>query len=107
MRTLSVLIFLLLPLAGCLSADQANERFDEWLADHDSCDVPEDCALIYPGCPLGCAVAVRAESEGDATDKAESLIRRYESGGRSCDYDCMADEGVDCVEGVCAVLWAD
>lgn len=103
MRTL----FFLLPLAGCLSSDAAGDRWDDWVDEHNSCEAPEDCVVVYPGCPLGCGSAVNADYEDEANDKADDLVSRYEMPGRSCDYDCMADRGADCVDSVCEVIWEE
>lgn len=90
-------------LAGCISADTADERWQAWLDEHDSCEVAEDCVVIYPGCPLGCTAAVAAEHEQDAVDEAARLIKSYERAGRACDYDCALSGPAECESGSCVV----
>lgn len=97
----------ILAAAGCISADRAGEQWDDWVDQHSSCEVDEDCALIYPGCPLGCADAVAAEYLEDAEEEADDLIRRYERPGRGCDYSCMPVGDPYCDAGTCAVGEAD
>lgn len=100
------LALLLLLVAGCLSEDGASERWDEWLSKHDHCNADGDCALVYPGCPLGCAAAVNASDVKEAEATAERLINRYERPGRTCVYECMAVSGVECADGRCALIWS-
>ena len=73
---------LVLSLVGCGDVEQA---WDEWVDEHNSCEVAADCALVFPGCPLGCATAVNVEFVDDAEAKASRLIGRYERFGRSYD----------------------
>ena len=95
--------FILLVLMGC--GEEAVQRaWDEYVSDNNACEVDEDCGVVYPGCPLGCATAVRADVLDDARDRAEELIRRYERFGRSCIYDCLGDLGATCDGGVCEVV---
>lgn len=90
-------------LVGCASEEAIQEDWDAFVAEHQSCEVAEDCVVIYPGCPLGCFVAVSADAEQEAIDEAEKLISRYERGGRVCMYDCLAAGEPTCDAGVCAV----
>jgi len=90
-------------LSGCISGDRIDQKWDDWVSENSSCEVDDDCALVYPGCPLGCFTAVSADAVEDAEAKADDLIRRYELGGRSCDYDCMHAGEPICDAGTCAV----
>jgi hypothetical protein len=92
---------------GCLSADRAGEKWDDWVADHSTCEVDDDCALVYPGCPLGCADAVSADDLEAAEAMADELISRYELPGRGCDYSCVPVGDPYCDAGACAVGEAD
>ncbi len=91
-------------LVGCASEEQIQARWESFLDENTSCEVAEDCALVSPGCPLGCATAVRADAVDEAEELAARLIRQYEAGGRSCAYDCVAFEGVTCDAGRCALV---
>jgi hypothetical protein len=92
-------------VAGCLPASEQSiqEEWEEWVAEHDTCAVAEDCVLVYPGCPLGCWAAVSVDAEQEATDLAADLIDDYERGGASCDYSCVQAEAT-CDAGTCAVV---
>ena len=91
-------------LAGCMTADGAQERWDSWVQEHNQCDVPEDCTLVYPSCPLGCFEAVSTEFADEARDTADRLIARYERGGVTCDYDCIEAGPLGCEANTCVVL---
>ncbi|MCO4744392.1 MAG: hypothetical protein KC912_06360 [Proteobacteria bacterium] len=91
----------LLVLVGCGSETAVQERWDDWVAEHNTCDVAEDCAAVFPGCPLGCYEAVNASFEEEADAMVDRLIRRYESAGRSCAYDCIEMPALTCDAGVC------
>lgn len=93
----------LFPLAACaISAEKANQEFEVFLQEHQACELPGDCAVVYPGCPLGCYALVAAEHAAEAEDLAERLIDRYEAAGRACDYDCIEQPPVICDAGTCA-----
>lgn len=94
-------------LVSCLSEDRAVEKWEAWLAEHDDCATDGDCALVYPGCPLGCTDAVSAAHVEAAEREAERLVNRYERAGRSCEYECVGAEGVACESGRCQVVLGD
>jgi hypothetical protein len=95
---------LLVAAAGCAPGEEEiQQKWDDFVADHNACSAAADCTLIFPGCPLGCFVAVSADSKSEAELEASELIEAYESGGRGCDYDCLAAGPVACVEGRCEV----
>lgn len=88
---------------GPPSEEEIQQEFDEFVAERNHCSAATECTLVYPGCPLGCAVGVRTEFAGEVNDKADELIEDYESGGQACAYDCMATTA-DCVEGRCEAV---
>jgi hypothetical protein len=88
---------------SCLSEERAGDKWDAWVAEHSSCAEDADCALVYPACPLGCASAVNASYVDEAEQKADQLIRRYERGGRSCEYECFGVSGAVCAGSACEV----
>lgn len=90
-------------LAGCPSSEERIQtRWDAFVAENNTCEVDADCAAVYPGCPLGCATAIRADAVEAGAEVADDLIRRYERGGRSCAYDCIPVGDPECTaEGVC------
>lgn len=92
-------------LAGCaVSAETIQEQFDAYVAEHQTCEGPGDCEVIYPGCPLGCWAVVSEDDAEEAQDYAEQLISQYERGGRSCDYSCAEPSEVDCIEQTCTFV---
>ena len=90
-------------LTGC-SAEAIQREFDDFLEDNRSCATPDDCTVIFPGCPLGCFEVVSSDAAQQARDRAAALIRRYEAPGRSCDYDCIETPPVDCVAQTCVFV---
>jgi hypothetical protein len=94
--------FVLLLMAGCARSEESvRAEFDAFVAASRSCATADECAVVSPGCPLGCQVAVRADKKDAVSAKAKSLIEQYEVGGRSCDYDCIGLTQVVCEAGQC------
>ena len=93
--------FILLLATGCLSDQAAQQQWDAWVDDHNSCSVVEDCVEIYPGCPLGCGTPVSAEYKDEALAKSKKLLAAYEFGGTRCDYDCIESPPLVCEDQVC------
>jgi hypothetical protein len=100
-------------LASCLAAaalscggpseDTIKTEFDAYVAGANACAAVADCQIVFPGCPLGCEVAVRADRSVDVMKKAASLIQQYESGSHSgCAYSCAQLQAA-CTQGQCAV----
>lgn len=90
---------------SCASEARIQAEWDEFVEEHNQCEEVSDCVMVYPECPLGCGTGVNAAHEQEAKDKAAKLIRRYERGGRACDYSCLPlelvceDNRCDTVEG--------
>lgn len=93
-------------LAACASEEKLQAEWDGFVAEHATCEVPEDCVLVYPGCPLGCADAIQSDAAQEATELAAKLVSRYERGGRACDYKCLAFTA-DCQAGTCVAVEVD
>jgi hypothetical protein len=94
-------------LGGCATMEGLEQRWEAWVADHNACEVDEDCVIVSTECPLGCWTAVAAEHEQAAIDKAEGLVRQYEMGGRACAYDCIAVGTPTCDAGACTAAAID
>lgn len=94
----STLLFL---TAGCVTEEGIQQKWDDYVADHNSCQAASDCVSIYPGCPLGCFEAVSASDKSDAEAEAARLVDKYESGGRACDYSCVEPGPLVCEAGHC------
>lgn len=95
-----------LGVGACLSMDGAKDRWLAWVADHDDCEVADDCVVVYTECPLGCWSAVNAEYEAEAQREADDLVQAYERGGRACAYDCLAAGPAACTDGRCTASGA-
>lgn len=97
LTTLFVLVLALLP--AC-TEEQIQSEWDLWLGQHNSCEVVEDCAVVYAGCPLGCGDGVRAEDVSAGEARAAELIRAWSGGYQNCAYDCLAVE-LSCTDSRC------
>jgi hypothetical protein len=93
----------LLLLACAPSEEEVRADFDEFLTTRTACASADECVLVYPGCPLGCAVAVHRDFETETRSRAAELIDDYESGGRACAYDCLAMQAA-CSSGRCEAV---
>ncbi len=92
-------------LLGCApSEEEVQDEFAAFIASRRGCEQDTDCAVVYPGCPLGCYVAVAEEHVEAVEKKARELVEDYERAGRSCDYDCMEPPEPVCRAGGCEWL---
>lgn len=96
------LVFVALLASGCASEEQLRADFDAHVEESNACVDDAECALISPGCPLGCFAAVRADRLESCEAYAARLVERYELGGASCEYDCIAPGPLRCEEGRCS-----
>ena len=90
-----------LSVACVASEEEVQREFDQLVAASNSCERDTDCAVVSPGCPLGCQVAINAEHKQVVERRARELIDDYERGGRACDYECVAQGRVACVAARC------
>lgn len=90
-------------LTGCASEQRIQQRWDDYVEEHNSCEVASDCAIVSPGCPLDCWSAVSVDDVDEAEQTAERLIRRYEGLVRSCNYGCLAPGELSCEAGACTI----
>ncbi len=89
---------------GCelaLSQDEARARFEAYVDGANHCATAQECAVASAGCPLGCFTIVRADRKADVEAKARELIKDYERGGQSCQYDCATLGPLLCTDGRC------
>ncbi len=100
-------VIVLTLLVSCATATSVQQRWDRFLADRDTCEVEEDCTLVYSGCPLGCYDPVAVDHLEEAEAFAETLIGRYEAAGHSCTFGCPVPPEVTCAAGRCVVLETD
>lgn len=83
------------------SEDEVQAEFQAVVERSSRCESSEQCVLLATKCPLGCLHAVRADRAAEVGEKARELIEDYESGGRSCDYQCLAPGTAICEQGRC------
>lgn len=89
---------------GCgPSEGQIRDEFRRYVHGANQCEEARECALVYPGCPLGCFVAMRSDRAAEVERKAQQLIEDYESDTTSCEYGCPPPGAVQCVDGRCSV----
>jgi hypothetical protein len=81
-----------------LSEEEARAQFEAYVAENSSCSDDSECAILSPGCPLGCVAYVNASSEDEAKALAQSLVQQVEN---QCDYDCEAFGVAACLDGQC------
>ena len=96
---------LALAAMGCApSEEEVKADWQEFLAKHQACSADSDCTLVHPGCPLGCASPINVAAAAAGERLAKDLIEDYESGGKSCDYDCVIICGAACEANRCVTV---
>lgn len=101
------MVLLLVGLVGLVGAscakseEEIQEEFDVIVAESNACNDVSECVYASPGCPLGCWVAVNSAKKAYVEQEARELIEDYESGGRSCQYECAVQGPLECTEGRC------
>jgi hypothetical protein len=96
------LAWLLLGATCSVSEAEVQRQFDAYVAGANSCENEGECTTVFPGCPLGCFVAVRNDRKVDVERKARELIEQYSRGGQKCVYDCPAPGPIECRAKRCA-----
>jgi len=92
-----------LVVAACAPSEEDVKReFETEVQRSNDCSAASDCVVASAGCPLGCWVLVNAQFKDRVEAKARELVDDYESGGRSCAYDCAAPPTLACRAGKCA-----
>jgi hypothetical protein len=101
------LVCLTFAALGCApSEEEIKQDWKAFLDRHQACKQDSDCTLISAGCPLGCASPIAVDAVADGERVAKELIEDYESGGRSCAYECVAGCVAACEESRCVVAAA-
>lgn len=99
---LSLLLFLLtsFALAFMLGCGPSAGEVEQAIEEANYCSAPEDCVVLYPGCPLGCYAVVNQAEE----TAVQSMIDDYfDTHGHMCDYDCIAIGEPRCENSRCVV----
>lgn len=105
MRLSSIIAWSALAALGCAPSEvEIKREFRDFVSKHVACTSDADCTLISPGCPLGCFVAVQKSAASEGERLGRELIEDYESGGSSCEYDCVAVCGAACEANTCSVV---
>ncbi|XXT20155.1 hypothetical protein WME94_01135 [Sorangium sp. So ce429] len=101
------MVLLLVGLVGLVGAscakseEEVQEEFDVIVAESNACNDASQCVYASTGCPLGCWVAVNSAKKAYVEEEARALIEDFERGGRSCQYECVAQVPLECTEGRC------
>ena len=84
------------------SMQAVQAQFDAFVQTANACETASECAIVRPGCPLGCFVAVRQDRMEDVEAKARQLIAEFSLGGtRICLYLCQPEGAVSCTQNRC------
>jgi cytoskeletal protein RodZ len=76
-------------------------KYQSAVARSNACQKATDCAVISPGCPLGCWSAVNAANAGQILHVAEQLRNEQKKPIGNCMYKCTAKPEPNCVNGQC------
>ena len=82
--------------------DRAESEFSAKLAQSQSCETDEDCAIAYLGCPFGCATGVNRSALDDLSEEEAAFQQKC----RRCVYSCAAplfEWSASCVQQRCVV----
>jgi hypothetical protein len=74
--------------------------FEKLVSEHNSCLRSSDCAVVAPGCPLGCYVAVRSSDVRIVESRARELVEQNAPECR-CTYKCTPEPRPLCTNGTC------
>lgn len=83
-------------LASCVSLVEVQNDWRTYLEQTGTCSVDADCAVIAPGCPLGCYAGVPQGFQAEALGVAAELADRYQQGLRPCEYRCGPEPFATC-----------
>jgi hypothetical protein len=84
----------LIALAGCMSAEA---QIKQEISDANYCETAADCVDVGGKCPFDCYIFVNASE----ADRIGDLVGSYNS---TCEYSCIAIDGVDCVDNKCQAI---
>lgn len=98
MRTLSLSILSFTLLAACSAPSATSEEgIRTAIEQANHCETKEDCVLVGSKCPFDCYIySNKAEA-----DRIRTMVDGYNS---TCQYSCIATEGVDCIANVCVAI---
>jgi hypothetical protein len=81
---------------------QAVQReFEAYVATVNTCTADSECTVIFPGCPLGCFVAVPEARREQIEAKARAMVAAFAQGGSACVYNCAANGPATCTAQRC------
>ena len=95
-------------VAGCggMSASEVKREYAAVVERSNQCTETPDCVVVSGECPLPCYAAVNRAAAADVRLRGRELIDEYESGGQSCDYECVQPPLVECVSSRCELVHA-
>jgi hypothetical protein len=89
---------------GCAASEESVQAdFGAFVGERNSCEEDAECMIGSYGCPLGCGTAINRKYEDEVAEEAARLIKKYERGGRSCAYGCLAEGEPLCDAGTCVI----
>ncbi len=102
-RAVTSLVFCFLFIGCGASEEKVQDDFEEFLSSRRDCSEDGDCVVRPFACPLGCYQVFNEEYEDEVEEEAERLIRKYERGGKACDYGCTEPPEPMCDAGECTM----
>jgi hypothetical protein len=84
--------------------EAVEETFVAAVEEASGCGVDAECVVVYPGCPLGCYVAVHRDDEASIKSLADALVGEFRRRGGNCSYDCVGHEPPRCIKGRCVAM---
>lgn len=97
MRTFSLSILGLCLLAACSPSPTSEQGIKNAIGEANYCDTKDDCVLVGSKCPFDCYIYANASE----ADRIRTLVDGFES---TCQYSCIASDGVECVAGKCEAI---
>jgi hypothetical protein len=77
------------------------KEFEGYVETVNSCVSDSECTVIFPGCPLGCFVAVPEARRTEIEAKAQSMLTAFGGGRTVCGYNCAASSPASCTDRRC------
>ena len=86
---------------GPEALEAIRKEFEAYVETVNTCAADSECTVIFPGCPLGCFVAVPEARRKEIEAKAQSMLTEFNGGGTACVYNCAANSPAACTERRC------